>query len=265
MKTLSHPSWLAAFSLLASALAAPGAVLKGLWQLDGNLSNAVPGGLALAVTNWTPVYASVSLAGQPSTVLDIPAFAPSQTLSFGNPVGPNGAGTRTHVFSLAWDVNFRSLQTFESLLQTDPANADDVDVFNEGARIPPMTGLEAPIQANTWFRIVLTSSYDGANQHLKIYVNGTRLSGPEVFPTDGIYTLSPIANYIFTDNNGETGDAYLNSFAIWNGELTAAEVTALGAPTPTGIPEPAAFTCALSGAIALLTRRRARVRPSGIS
>ncbi len=252
---------------LAISPAFGAATLTGLWQLNGDLSNSVGGGTDLVATGWTPTFSSVLISAAPSDVLAIPGLPGNQLLTFVNTIDANGNGTRTNDFSLAWDVNFRVLQTIESLLQTDTANADDTDVYLYGpdghlAIAGTAASSLNSISADTWYRIVMTSENYGGLNHTNFYVDGA-LTGPDITSgVDGLISLSQTGTHLFSDNSGDTGDAYLNSFAVWNGVLTASEISSMGSASSAGftssVPEPGVASLGFLGLAAILTRRRRR-------
>lgn len=247
---------------IAITISSHAATLTGGWEFSGNLNNQIGAGPSMTTTNWSPTYANVIIGGTSSSVIEVPALSNSQMFSFVNTIGANGNGALSNDFSIGWDVNFRDLQTFESLLQTNSANADDVDVFAQvDGQLPP--GGAAGITGNTWFCIVLTSENNGAGtSQINIYVNGSQVSSTNA-GTDSRYALSLGNNHIFTDDNNETGNAYLNSFALWDGALTSGDISILGAASSGGfsVPEPGVFTFApILAAFAVLRRQRSEQR-----
>lgn len=241
-----------AMAVSSSAIAAD---LVGLWDFQGDLSSSV-GGPAMIATGWSPTYGTQTIAGQDAQVLEVPALTAAQSLAFANPVGANGGGINTNDFSIGWDLNLRNANVFESLLQTDPAS--DVDVFTANGSLFPGGGA---VSVGAWHRLIMTSTnVSPGNNQLRFYLDGTLLSGVGS-TTDDRFSLRPLA-LIFSDDNGETGDAYLSSFAFWNGALTGGEVAALGGPVAGGfaaVPEPSTSGGAVVALLLILALARRRV------
>jgi predicted phosphodiesterase len=101
-----------------------------------------------------------------------------------------------------------------------------------------------------WHRIVFT--VDCTRRELGKYIDGTNvLSGPVGVPplgTNSVQYLDPVEGaadgrwslgdsaLLFADDNSETGAGYVNSIQMQDRVLTPAQVSALGGPSPSGIP-----------------------------
>lgn len=176
-----------------------------------------------------------------------------------------GGGTRTNDYSIGWDVNFRTFQTYESLLQTDPTNSSDVDLYVNSVGSVALFG-STGLLPDTWYRLVMTSmNTGGATNDLALYIDGVPfLTLPVSINLNSNFSLTPTSlNHIFTDNTNDTGDAYLNSFALWDGALTSAEVLAFGGPSSGGfaVPEPGIPSLLLIGLAGAMLQRRRRLPP----
>jgi hypothetical protein len=103
-------------------------------------------------------------------------------------------------------------------------------------------------QLDTWHRIVFVNDTARCNGNGKVYVDGVQIySGPIPDSTDVKYSLysttdgspSPIDDeaffFIFSDVEGRTADAYVNSFYFVDRALSDAELVALGGPSAAGI------------------------------
>lgn len=237
----------------------------GVWQFDNNLNNAVGGGTALsAFGGWTPTYSAATIGGNPATALSFPALTSAQSLQMTNQAPPSG-GALTNTWSIVMDVNFPTIGGFIGLWQTDQNIAgSDGDFFIRGDGALGISGnYHGVVPANTWTRIAVTIQPVGTNFQLDKYIDGV-LAGTTTTggAPDGRHAVGQFLN-LFTDEDGETAAGLVNSLAYYNHALSAAEVTALGGATASGIaaiPEPASLALAAGGLWALAAARRRRRR-----
>lgn len=161
-----------------------------------------------------------------------------------NTTGASDGGTRLNTYSLLFDVQIRTSGVWYALLQTNPANTDDGDIFirSSGTVGVSATGSShETLNLDQWYRIIVTLDGSVENGDYNIYANGNLIlhSSGAATAKDGRLSL---ANEfcIFTDEDGEETDIDCAGFAFWgNRVLTPGEVAELGPATmpPTGIKE----------------------------
>lgn len=265
-------------TLLIAALAvcAGGHAASWTWTFDDNL-NELGGGPALTASGVTS-FVDASINGESSRALKLDAsfLTGGSWLTSANPIGANGGGTRTNVFSILMDVKIpgAAAGSFHSLLQTDPtANANDGDWFINGVEGLGIsqnytdTGNATRFTPNVWTRIVLTidqsNTATGDDRAYRSYVNGQLqniVQSPSEFALDGRYGLQS-AFHFFADEDGESRwPMEVNNIMLFDTYLSANEVRLYGgaqAGAPTPIPEPFTMGVLALGA-AVVARRRSK-------
>jgi hypothetical protein len=252
---------LAVVALVGSTQAAQ----VGVWQLNNNLNNSVPGGAALSIIGgWTENFVGDTIGGTAATALSFPAMAANtQSLQMPNQGGANGGGSRTNEWTIVMDLKFPTIPGFISLWQTDPnIGANDGDFFVRGDGAIGISGsYHGTVTANNWHRIAVSVSHAGGTPTLNKYIDGalvgtTTPSGA----VDDRHAVQSVLN-LFGDEDGEAGAGLLNSLAVYNSVLTASEISALGAATAAGIraiPEPSCLVLVAYAMGLLAAVRRAR-------
>ncbi|MDG2399915.1 MAG: LamG domain-containing protein [Akkermansiaceae bacterium] len=220
----------------------------GIWQFDNDLTEA-DGGTSLTANGFVPEYLITQIDGTDVTVLDLAPLDPAQTLALTNTAGANGgdAAAHTNNWTLVMDINLESISTFQSLVQTNPANSNDVDIFvRPGGELSFGSNLTeaGALAPDTWYRLAFTCGNDGAGGGLRCtaYVDGvqTAIGGaPQtgVSGFEGVFSLDTIVN-LFSDESSETDDMMVNSIAFWGEELAPEEIALLGAVSTEGITIP---------------------------
>ncbi|HEX2747728.1 MAG TPA: thrombospondin type 3 repeat-containing protein [Verrucomicrobiales bacterium] len=208
-----------------------------LWTLDNHLAQPA-GGAPLAATGFTPAYAGVTIGGVQGTVLNSPALSPAQSLLMPNSGGANGGGTKTNNWTLVMDVETpATLPQWISLLQTNPANSDDAEVFiNSSGRLwaGSLMGTGGVIAAGTWYRLAIRAQVSPGQVLITGFVNGVPQSTPQTKPLDSTYALGPSA-LLLSDENGETAAMKIGAVAFWNEALPDAALAVLGGPSANNI------------------------------
>ena len=161
-------------------------------------------------------------------------------------IAPNGGGNRVNQYTLIYDVYFTGGGNgWPSLANLDTSG--DGDVFwrrsdgglgqGGGGYEPVDPGVK--INANTWHRVVLT--LDLASGLYEKYVDGVYHSKQNNGGLDGRQAAKDTI-WLFNDNDGENGEAFVSSIAVYDRKLTADEARALGSAgsvgVPTALPEP---------------------------
>lgn len=254
MKTnLSLPSSFAALSACWLAMAAPGEARAaagllnpaGIWHLDGNFGNSLPGQAALlpaGLVNGTDFTFATDESGY--QYLQAQPFTPAtKRLTVTNPIAPNGGpgATRTNQWTAVMDVKFDALQPYAGFLQLDPANAGDVTFYvastnNLNGALNAGLSSAGAIAVKTWHRLAITCGNNGAGgpTTVKFYLNGVPNGTPRTSTFNGTLSLQSTF-HLLSDNNNELKPAKLNSFALWGEELSAGDIALLGAPQTGGI------------------------------
>jgi MYXO-CTERM domain-containing protein len=225
-------------------------------------------GAASIAFSGTPNYELSSVGGGSGYAL---RFAAGEYLTFTNPVGGNGGGTRTNQYTLVMDVRFDAPRNFTSLMQTSLTNNDDGDWFLQDITGPGgglgISGDYADTGNSTradtsgiWNRLVLTidltDAGTGQNRAHRSYVNGQLqnvVAAPVGWGLDGRFALDSTF-FLLRDNSGEVNSGLISTAMLYDRALTADEVLTLGGPQ--AIPTPSAV--ALLGVAALTAGRRRR-------
>lgn len=153
-------------------------------------------------------------------------------------VVPNGgAGAlRANRYTLMWDVQIpsESSSVFKTLLQTDPANASDGDLFiNASNQVGTATGVggysSTTLTPGSWYRVVMTVDNGKARN---VYINGSKVYTGSVVGTldEARYGLSGEI-LAFADDNGEDGAINVTNMAVWSGVLSDTQISVIGSPS----------------------------------
>jgi hypothetical protein len=221
--------------------------------------------------------AAMAGGGNP-VVMSIPAFAPTQGFRFttGASTG-NGGGIYINRYTMVYDVYWAASPAWFAFFNSDSPNLNDADFFRRGSSGGLGIGTyfgNAPI--GQWQRVAFTVTNISATQTtVGIYLNGSFLGNSTLSGgTDGRFSLytSGSANQtvLFSDNNNETGAAYVAQFMFADRVYSAGEVATLGGASftpfiPVAIPEPGTYGL-LAGAFSLALgylRQRRRQAVSG--
>jgi hypothetical protein len=158
-------------------------------------------------------------------------------------IAPNGGGTMVNEYTIMWRVKFVDAHKWTGLLQTDPANSNDADVFvnTDGGLGQSWSGRTEPdvIMDNVWHTIVFSMKC-GEGGFGRYYCDGIYLrtnsgegwiDGGSVQTIDGNRALDVVCLFL-ADNDGEDpnmADGYIEvaEIAIWDIALTNAQVLGL--------------------------------------
>ncbi|RYD44043.1 MAG: hypothetical protein EOP85_09675, partial [Verrucomicrobiaceae bacterium] len=180
-------------------------------------------------------------------------------------IAPNGGGNGTTVneWSVLFDVfsPVASRDSWRALFQTNQTNGNDADYFirntNDTLGINSLGYSATGINDSQWTRIVVTFNLGTTlpSDEIKTYVNGTLFHTHNDMALNGTYALDPSILF-FADNDYENASLNVGTVAIFDGALTASEVTSLGG-VATAVPEPSA---AVIGGLGILTAAFRRSR-----
>lgn len=264
--------------LLAAILPASAATVYEWTFNAGNLSAAAgngtmstvgaatPGSIAFSTTNGGSVP---HIGGVSASYLSVPAFPAGLNglqLTFGDS-GPNGGGAYMNQYTILMDIYSPGAAGWQALMNTDPNNTNDADwyISDSGGLGIGALGYSAnnAVSQNTWHRIAMSA--DLAAGTVKYYVDGTLVrtrTGASLLDSRfAIYTNTHAGADLLLFNEsagGSTHPLLVNSIAFTDQALGDSAIQTLGGASASGIliPEPAAATLGLLGAVALLRRRR---------
>lgn len=148
-----------------------------------------------------------------------------------------GASAGALEYTLIYDLYVAAGQegSYASLLQTDLDNGTDGELFlrdaGDGSAGMGISGnYQGAFQYDTWNRIAFSFSVEDGNHVVNKYVNG-ELVGTQNLTTDtssSRWALGEDGFLIFSDENGETQQINLASFAFVPQTLDAATIAGLG-------------------------------------
>ncbi|MCD8534776.1 MAG: LamG domain-containing protein, partial [Verrucomicrobia bacterium] len=107
-----------------------------------------------------------------------------------------------------------------------------VDLAREAGGYEPVDP-SVKVNQGQWHRIIL--SFDLAAGKYDKYIDGVYHSSQANAGLDGRQSIGQTF-WLLNDNDGENGEVYLNSLAIYDRSLTADEARALGRSSGSGIP-----------------------------
>jgi hypothetical protein len=156
---------------------------------------------------------------------------------------PNGGGSNVNQFTLIMDLMYpeESNGQWRALLQTDPQNSNDGDLFINASNGLGISGqYQGTITAGTWHRVAVVFDLTAAT--LKKYIDGALVNTQNLGGSGGVdqrWSLQPTA-LLFADEDNETSPGFVSSIQFRSGLMSDAEIGALGTPTAAGIPRPQA-------------------------
>lgn len=185
--------------------------------------------------------------GQPTDYLRVAALSDNASgLAVGlTGIAPNGgSATRINRYTLVFDLLIPNPGTFTSFFNVNTANGveGDGDFFLNGIRalgvseIGYSTG--SAFQPGIWQRLAISADLPAGI--VATYVDGVlKRTRTGAALTDGRFALlpgtEPSSLRLFSDEDGETSEILISSFAFTNVPLTSIQVVELGAPQADGI------------------------------
>jgi hypothetical protein len=210
------------------------------------------------------------MAGGDRVVMQFPLFSGSQGLVFNPNVAANGGGTFLNQYTMMWDLYFdeATVGPWMSLYQTNATNTNDGELFirnsDRGLGISGVYG--GRVELNEWNRVGVTVdlSLDGAR--MRKFINGVFVGTNTLAGVDGRWSMYRQelggANYLLTDDNGETSAGFISAFYFENRALSDTEMSAWGGAKAIGfsaVPEPSSaglLTAVAAAGLAFRRRRR---------
>ncbi len=204
------------------------AAVTGQW--DFNSSNLVATvGTDLAYRSNTATYTTFTTAtigGSNTVVMHFPATSPDQGYVMTHGAAPNGGGSYVNQYTLIMDLMFpkKSSRKYRALWQTNTNNANDADLFVGTTDGIGISGTyDGTIVADTWHRVACVFDLTLTTNHLSKYIDGLLVGAQDLDGLDGRWSLDPIA-MVFTDDDNETTEGFVNSIQIRDEVLTATEI-----------------------------------------
>jgi hypothetical protein len=218
------------------------AAVTGQWDFNsGDLSATA--GTALDYFNSDATgttFSTMTINGSPAKVMGFPACTASQGYVMTHGIAPNGGGAYVNQYSLIMDIMFPAASSgvYRSLWQTATGNNNDGDLFvDDGDGIGISGTYDGTLSPDTWHRVAFVFDLTLPTSSLKKYIDGSLVGAQTLAaaPLDGRWSLDPTA-LLFTDNDGETTNGFVNSIQIHDVPLSDTDIFALGGPTAAGIP-----------------------------
>ena len=220
------------------------AAVTGQWDFNNsNLVATVGTDLAYYgddVTSNATTFTTASIGGKTAIVMGFPAAANTQGYIMTHGIAPNGGGAFVNQYTLLMDIMFPTASSgvFRGLWQTSTGNANDADLFVNGANGIGISGsYSGTILPDTWHRVAFVFDLTLSSGQLLKFIDGVQV-GSQVLASpalDGRWSLDPTA-LLFTDDDGETAAGFVNSIQIHDVALSAADLFVLGGPSAAGIP-----------------------------
>lgn len=227
----------------------------GVWEFDGNLTATVGrdlefSGDAANTSSFgtTTSFGIPDINGVPAYVLHFPAY-PSSTdgIKVYPEIEANGGGAYVNLYSLVMDILYPEISNniWRALFQTSGSNNNDADFYvGDGGVSPSPNGIgisgvyHGTIVPNTWHRIGF--SVDLTRSKMDKYIDGiyvgTTNLGSGVDGRWSLYTKSDnVPSWLLSDESGDTGEGYINSFVITDCAMLPDDFAALGAADADGI------------------------------
>ncbi len=147
-------------------------------------------------------------------------------------IAPNGGGTRVNSYSFSIDFKVNVLDDWVSLMQTNPANDDDGDLFLSGDKDIGIgdLGWSDPdiITEGDWYRMVMVSTpFSADSTAVDIYLDGMLVNKCKDQLIDSRFSLDNTTLF-FADNDGEDNTIEVAQIAIYDSSLTSRAVAGLG-------------------------------------
>ncbi len=222
-----------------------------------------PGGTeSITEFGTTASFGIPAINGEVAGVMKFPALFSGEGFRVNSLAPGNGGGDFVNQYTIAFDIFFPSAQAVPPVrfpfIETNNTNSNGGEFWanfddrsfsfqGDGSQTEARTAANA-FQLDTWHRIVFVNDTARCTSNGKVFVDGVQVfigSIPDT--TDVKYSLfsttdgdpTPLDNeayfFVFSDVQGRTSDAYVNSFFFVDRALSNAELVALGGPSAAGI------------------------------
>ena len=228
--------------------------VRGLWSFEEKDLSAIlgetityvdgPKGTTSGATDFgtTESFGIEGIEGQTLNVMKVGHVGSNPNFGYivHHNIEPNGGGKRVNQYSLAYDIYFSGKGNgWASIANLD--NNGDGDVFwrktdgglGQGGGGYEPEDPEVKVTTEQWHRIILT--FDLSSGSYTKYLNGKYHSKQVNGGLDGRQSMGDSV-WLFNDNDGENGELFVHSIAVYNREISPEEVAILGAVKPTGLP-----------------------------
>lgn len=180
-----------------------------------------------------------SINGVDADVIKVPPFNTQNGLFVFTNFTPGIHEELHYDYSLIMDlyIPLKSKDKFISLIQTNPENLNDGDLFISSKGIGINNNYHGVLNTETWYRIALTFS----STAIKKYINGKFVGAT---PIEGgrwsVINTFPGGDdqgfLLFADDNKETAELYVSAIQLRNYTMNSDEILNLGNPKANGIP-----------------------------
>jgi hypothetical protein len=228
--------------------------VRGLWSFEEKDLSAIlgesityvdgPKGATSGATDFgtTESFGIEGVEGQTLNVMKVGHIGSNPNFGYiiHHNIEPNGGGKRVNQYSLAYDIYFSGKGNgWASIANLD--NSGDGDVFwrksdgglGQGGGGYEPEDPEVKVTAEQWHRIILT--FDLSSGSYTKYLNGKYHSKQANGGLDGRQSMGDSV-WLFNDNDGENGELFIHSIAVYNREISSEEAAILGEVKPTGLP-----------------------------
>ncbi|WP_010232435.1 glycerophosphodiester phosphodiesterase [Gillisia marina] len=177
--------------------------------------------------------------GNEAPVAKIPAFDSNNGLFIFTNFTSGIEANLHYNYSLFMDIYIpkESINKFISLYQTNPDNENDAELFIDTGGIGISNEYHNPLKSETWYRLGIVVTENA----IKKYINGKYIGKNEI--SGGRWSVYNVfaggqdqGFLLFSDNDNETSEFYVNAIQLRNYAMDAKEVAVLGKPKATGIP-----------------------------
>jgi hypothetical protein len=238
-----------AAALLAGSGWSTQAKVTGQWDFDnGDLRATVgqaleyfdfPGGDTEFQSRFgtTTALGVPDIDGQPAQVMHFPTASSTMGYVMHHGVESNGDFGGEH-YTLIFDVLYppSSDDKWRAFIQIDdPFNGNDSELFvNPAGGIGISGQYHGKILPNTWHRVAFVK--EGGT--LRKYIDGVKVGEQSVGGVRWVLDPAPFGTaLIFTDNDGEAFEGYVNSVQVRDVPLTDLDLARLGTAKAAGIPQ----------------------------
>lgn len=209
-----------------SIVAASWPELVGLWEFN-NMGTPLIATVGTALT-LTGSHTTIAGYGGPDNAVRIGA---GSFYTATNAIGANGGGAFTNRYTLLFDFRINASAIWRTLYQTNVTNSNDGEIFARNADgligVAAIGGysIEGAI-VNTWHRLII-SVRNGGGGRFDIFLDGRRVNAGTVQALDGRFSLGGTL-LLFADDTGDDGLIDVSTVALFNTDLSQAQMESLG-------------------------------------